>query len=406
LLNSLKKIGFYEVSHFSTLLSGVFFLFCLANFQSLDDVGIFGIWITSSLILSQIGAFGFHNAIASFGVSNFNIDKFAIENFYRKGALYSLIFNFLIAILILAINSRINFIYGDQFLIILIIYIFTISQVKLLVSKNNTLGNPKIVAISNIVKSLSIILLTLLSFIINFHDYSYLKVFLLAEVINFLVMFIFTPKLSLKFQNKIREFSKFLYLKKCSRYAFNNLVFDSSTKVDLIMVSIFLPLNVVGIYTIIMNITEAFFGFSVHKRGEHYEWLLKQFKKSNVKKIKEFIVNNYLRFFLISIPILFSGYIYVYLLTQSINIEIIIALLLNIIGIFSISPLVLFYHVFFSIKMDLLMATIILISLICNIIVTYILIKPLGFVGASIGTCSSFMLMSFLLYKSIFRRLK
>ena len=103
LLNSLKKIGFYEVSHFSTLLSGVFYLFCLANFQSLGDVGIFGIWITSALILSQIGAFGFHNAIASFGVSNLNIDKFAIENFYRKGALYSLIFNFLIAILVFAI---------------------------------------------------------------------------------------------------------------------------------------------------------------------------------------------------------------------------------------------------------------------------------------------------------------
>ena len=51
---------------------------------------------------------------------------------------------------------------------------------------------------------------------------------------------------------------------------------NSSTKVDLIMVSIFLPLNVVGIYTIIMNITEAFLGFSVHKRGEHYEWLLNQ----------------------------------------------------------------------------------------------------------------------------------
>ena len=118
----------------------------------------------------------------------------------------------------------------------------------------------------------------------------------------------------------------------------------------MIMVSILMPINVVGIYTIIMNIAEGFFGFSVLKRGEFYDYLLEQIKNGRAENIKRFFKAQYHKFSLLAVPILIAGCIYLAVASQAIDAVPVIALGLNILGILMISPSILTYNLFFSLK--------------------------------------------------------
>lgn len=399
----IHKIGFFEVSHSSTLVSGVLFVLWISYFISLEAVGIFGIWITASLLLSQIGCFGFNNAITYYGTSNLTTIKGHVKSLHWQGSIYSLIINLIITMICLNLAAHGMLFESIEFALLLALNVAIISQTKLLVARSNVTGNAKIVAVANFIKSASMLMLIFLSFALEFSTNAQLKIFLISEGINCFALLLLTPRIINKDKTKKLQLGLFAYLKNSFGFAINNFIFDATTKVDMIMVSIFMPISIVGLYTIIMNITEGFFGFSVLKRGEFYNYLLEQIKHGRVENIKKFYKVQYHKFCLLAVPIFIAGCIFLAMVSQAIDGVPVIALGLNILGILLISPSILTYNLFFSLKKTGVLTGYISLSIATNIVLNYLLIPLFGIIGASLGTLISFAILALLVNKFIIK---
>ena len=375
----------------------------MSYFISLEAVGIFGIWITASLLLSQIGGFGFNNAITFYGTKNLTTINDYVKSLHWQGSIYSLLINLIIMMICLNLAAHGVLFESFEFALLLALNVAFIGQTKLLVARCNVTSNAKIVAVANFIKSASMLILIFLSFVLDFSTYAQLKIFLISEGINCFALVVLTPKIVIKDKTNKLQLGTFTYLKNSFGFAINNFIFDATTKVDMIMVSILMPINVVGIYTIIMNIAEGFFGFSVLKRGEFYDYLLEQIKNGRAENIKRFFKAQYHKFSLLAVSILIAGCIYLAVASQAIDAVPVIALGLNILGILMISPSILTYNLFFSLKKAKVLTGYISLSIATNIILNYLLIPSFGIIGASLGTLISFVILALLINKYIIK---
>ena len=369
----------------------------MSYFISLEAVGIFGIWITASLLLSQLGGFGFNNAITFYGTKNLTTINDYVKSLHWQGSIYSLLINLIIMMICLNLAAHGVLFESFEFALLLALNVALIGQTKLLVARCNVTSNAKIVAIANLIKSTSMLILIFLSFELDFSTYAQLKIFLISEGINCFALVVLTPKIVIKDKTNKLQLGTFTYLKNSFGFAINNFIFDATTKVDMIMVSSLMPINVVGIYTIIINISEGFFGFSVLKRGEFYDYLLEQIKNGKAENIKRFFKVQYHKFSLLAVPIFIAGCIYLAVISQDIDAVPVIALGLNILGIFMISPSILTYNLFFSLKKAKVLTGYISLSIATNIILNYLLIPSFGIIGASLGTLISFAILALLI---------
>ncbi|MDA8896469.1 polysaccharide biosynthesis C-terminal domain-containing protein [Alphaproteobacteria bacterium] len=372
----------------------------MSYFHSLGAVGVFGIWIAASLLLSQIGVFGFHNAITSFGTKNLSIDLSVVKTAYWAGSLWSVLLNLIIVFVCVFLASQKIVFESIEFGILLGTNIAIIGQTKLLVARcNMTYTNG--VALANLVKSASLLFFIIISFSINFSAYAQLKIFLLAETVNLLALIFLTPRIKVAGEQTVLAFSSFKYLRNSFRFALNNFTFDAMTKVDLIMISIYFPVDVVGIYTIIMNVTEAFLGLATLKRGQYYWEILSMIKHAQEGKIIKFAKTQFANFSIFALPVFASGYTYLVIVSQTIELQTAIALALNILGILLFSPAMLSFNVFFGIKRTQTLTYFLLSALILNLTLNFLLIPILGIIGAALGTFSSFTLLSALINRFI-----
>ena len=391
------NIGIFELSHASTLISGTIFVFWMSHFYTLGAVGVFGVWITASLLLSQIGVFGFHNAITSYGTKKLSIDLSVVKVAYWAGVIWSILVNVIILLVCVIFASQ-NIIFESiEFAILLSINVTVISQTKLLVARCNMTGNAKIVALANFVKSGFLLFFVIISFSVDFSSYAQLKIFLLSEMLSFFALIFFTPRIGVAAEQTVRAFSSLRYLRNSLGFAVNNFSFDAMTKIDLIMVSIYFPIDVVGIYTIIMNVTEGFLGLAIFKRGQYYDKILSMIKHAQEDKIKKFVANQYTNFSMLALPIFIAGNIYLALISIDIEPQPVIALALNILGIIFFSPAMLTYNVFFGLKKARILTYFLFSALTLNITLNFLLIPILGIIGAALGTFFSFTLLSALM---------
>ena len=405
-IKKIQNIDRFELSHASTLISGVIFIFWMSHFYSLGSVGVFGVWITASLLLSQIGVFGFHNAITSYATNNFSTDLSVVKTAHRTGSLWSFLLNVIILVACLSLASQKIIFESNEFALLLVINVSIICQTKLLVARCNVTNNAKIVASANFIKSGSLLFFIIVSFFIDFSSYTQLKVFLFSEITNFLALILLTPKIEVKANQTIRNFSSFEYLRNSFGFAINNFTFDAMTKTDLIMVSLYLPIEVVGIYTIIMNVTEGFLGLAIFKRGQYYDDILSMIKHAQEHSFIEFMKKQYAKFSIIALPIFISGYAYLTLISKAIELQPAIALALNVFGVLFFSPAMLSYNVFLGIKKARILTCFLFSALTLNIISNFLFIPIFGIIGAAFGTFFSFTLLSILINRFILETVK
>lgn len=384
-------------------MSATVFVLWMNYVYSLGAIGVFGIWITASLLLSQISAFGFHNAITSYGTKNLSIDLQGVKTAYWTGSLWSVLLNAIVLFVCVSLAYQKIIIESIEFGILLAVNVAIVCQTKLLVARCNITKNANVVALANLVKSVSLLLFIIISFSISFSAYAQLKIFLLAETVNLLALIFLTPKIKVAGEQTIIGLSSFKYFRDSFRFALNNFAFDTMTKVDLIMVSIYFPIDMVGIYTIIMNVTEGFLGLAILKRGQYYSEILSMIKRAQEEKIIKFVKKQRANFSIFALPVFISGYIYLVLVSQTIELQTAIALALNILGILLFSPAMLCYNVFFGVKRTQTLTVFLFLALTLNLILNFLLIPIMGIVGAALGTFSSFALLSVLINRFILK---
>ena len=137
------------------------------------------------------------------------------------------------------------------------------------------------------------------------------------------------------------------------------------------------------------------------KRGEFTTIFLSKIKNGRAENIKKIFKAQYVSFSLRSI--LIAGCIYLAVASQAIDAVPVIALGLNILGILMISPSILTYNLFFSLKKAKVLTGNISISIATNIILNYLLIPSFGIIGASLGTLISFAILALLINKYIIK---
>ena len=170
----------------------------MSYFISLEAVGIFGIWITASLLLSQIGGFGFNNAITFYGTKNLTTINDYVKSLHWQGSIYSLLINLIIMMICLNLAAHGVLFESFEFALLLALNVAFIGQTKLLVARCNVTSNAKIVAVANFIKSASMLILIFLSFVLDFSTYAQLKIFLISEGINCFALVVLTPKIVIK----------------------------------------------------------------------------------------------------------------------------------------------------------------------------------------------------------------
>ena len=404
----LSKIGLFEIAHGTTLLSGVVLMLWTSRFQGADALGMLGIWLTWSLILSQIGVLGFHNTIISFGSAGKEVSLSSIQLAHKWGAGLSLVICGVIGLVMLLVYHAGLLNISAAFLGLLLVNIVIISQTKMLVARATTLGLKKPIALANLMRAIALALGVVSVFEVRADLFIAIWIWLFAEMVQLvgLLVILRKPTADDRTRQTLAEvnFSFKSYLRRAFASSLTNLANDVNTKVDMIMVSLFLPLEMVGIYTLIMTVSEGFMGFATLKRGEFFTVILGHLKKGGVAELKAFLADQYRWFALLGVPSFVGGVLYMALTLGYLSSEMVISLILTLTGVFLVSPAILMQNLFFTLNKIGVFTGFMLVSVLCNAVLNLTLIPMIGIIGAAVGTCISFGLLAFLIQRSILKQ--
>ena len=404
----LSKLGLFEIAHGITLLSGVVLMFWTGRFQGAEALGVLGIWLTWSLILSQIGVLGFHNTIISFGSAGKDISLAAVQKAHHWGAFLSVVICVFMGLVITVLYQEALLSSSWIFLSLLLVNIAIIGQTKMLVARATTLGLKKPIALANLIRAVALVVGVASAFSVQNDHMIAVQIWLGAEAVQLVSLWLFMFKPSaqkIHDENQVRvDFTFTAFLKKAIASSITNLANDANTKIDMLMVALFLPLEIVGIYTLIMTVTEGFMGFASLKRGEFFTVILDHLKHHRQNSLKQFLVGQYVWFALLGVASFVGGIFYMALTLSTLSAEMVLSLILTMIGVLLVSPAILMQNLFFTLDRVGVFTGFVLISILCNITLNLLLIPMVGMIGAAIGTCLSFAVLALLIQRFILKQ--
>lgn len=378
-----------------------------ALFFSQSQIGTLGVCLSLQFILSQIFGLGFHfSALYYKSVSNSTQQDIycTVNSKLNVTVVAALIGTLLFFSFPFISNIYDNFLLNDFKLNLIVSTVF-IAINKVLFSELNASKKFSTIGILYIVKSIIFLLVMTLMIlkIINFKQYINYQL-LLPE----LIIYLYYAFIVIKHFLKSADFQPFRYFKRDLYFGIKSMwgtiFLEASTKVDVLMLGVFVSPEKVGIYSIISMISDLFLNISTAIRTFINPDITLNFI-SNREKFKNFIMQKIKLSYQILLPIIVCIILSFYVVTNFIpkyyiykeGFIALVSLCLFLALVSGFIPLML---TFGQIGKPNLQSLNFLVLFLANVILNYLLIPLYGIEGASIATG-----LSYLIYTLFFRTL-
>lgn len=399
-------------------LSGVIYILInilILKFYSESILGIFNIAYSIYIIISQLSVFGIHLSTQQY-IPRFYNDK-SKQNVIVSS---SLILVFFISLLFVIIgynfNSFLSELFNSKLLKEYLNYslwgIIFFSLNKVFFSYINGIRQMKHFAYFTLTRFLFMILILIVLIVFKF-DSSYIILILpLTELILFILLLIYTLKRILIFINsETLQFIKihFTFGKKAF---IGNFLLDINSRVDVLMLGLFVADEKVGIYSFVLAISEGILQIPVVFRNNINPIITKSTVLKNVSsKLNSILKKNIFYFYIVISSIcivslaLFPLGLYILQIEENVLTYFYLYLIL-ISGIIISAGYQPFSMVFSQLNKPNIHSLYIFIIFIVNIIGNYIFIILFDVYGAAIGTALSYITQIFVLKFLIFKYCK
>jgi O-antigen/teichoic acid export membrane protein len=256
----------YTLSYFLQGVTSLIVIFFATYFFDTHAVGKLSLIIAFQFFLSQVKAFGLHFS-ALYYCSKNNIQKIEMHHFINVVLMASFF-----SIIFFSIFPYISPLFVENQLLDytahLTVYGFLAACNKVYISNLNANKQFKFLGIIFLIKSLIILTSIGLVYLLNFTFNNYLFfVILIPEFIFFTIYFIHVFK-----HNTLLNINSFSYFfKKDLNFGkksfWGALLFDASSKTDVIMIGMYMDAYTIGVYTFISLFSDIIFQFSTFLRS-------------------------------------------------------------------------------------------------------------------------------------------
>lgn len=267
----------------------------------------------------------------------------------------------------------------------------------------NGLRMMKEFAFFQVIRYLLLIISLLVFLSLSIEGYYLSAIFSVSEIFLFPIMFY-----------RINKFTNFLKAKNWLNWSFKHLIFgfksvfsglitETNTKVDILMIGIFMSDKYVGIYSFASLFIEGYVLLIKVIKDNYNPLFSKLFKKSNnnilkflIKKVK---YQTYLTATIISLFLIFIYFIFINLIFSNNNYyyDSLLPFMILLFGINLSSGYISFHEIFSMANMPSLNTLFMIIFISINVILNLIMIPNFGLKGAAIATALSYLLSSFIL---------
>lgn len=378
-----------------------------ALFFSQSQIGTFGVCLSLQFILSQLFGMGFHFSALyykSVSISNQENMYCAVNSKLNVTVVAVITGTIMFFSFPLLSNVYDNFLLENFKLYIILSTVF-IAINRVLFSELNASKKFSIIGILYIVKSF-VFLLVLTLMILKAIDFKqYINCQLLFPE---LIIYLYYAFVVIKHFSKVKDFQTFRYFKRDLYFGIKSMwgtiFLEASTKVDILILGIFVSPEKVGIYSIISMISDLFLNISNAIRTLINPDITQNFI-NNRQKFNNFIISKVKFSYQILLPIITCIVVSFYIITKFVPKYYIyqqgfFALVLLCMFLALVSGFIPLMLTFGQIGKPNLQSINFFVLFIANVVLNYLLIPLYGIEGASVATG-----LSYLIYVLFFRTL-
>ena len=393
-MNKIQKISldylFFFIGSFFALIANLFL-----GYSSLEDLGLFNKTYAFFIIFGQFFLFSMHENI----VKNLNIEnnrKKYLSNVFCIlfiSTTFCLIFFFIIDRFGLYENLFNNI---DFFLFSLSIPLFTLNKTFFAI-----LNADKKFNLYFFLNNLRPVLIFFILIFLYLNQINISKVFFISEILLLFLNILIYKKYEINISFKCIDKNSF---KKIFNFNFLSLPHSflsySFIRIDIIVLSFFVDLYTLGIYSFATMLVEGIYQLLTMMRDRINPELSKLLNKKiiNLSLYYKIILFNVFIFILIFIFITFVFFpLFSYYSNIDFNLSKNIFIIISI-GLFIFSFSSVFEHIFIMNNQPLYQSIYIIIGNLINIILNILLIKTYGVYGAAIATCLTFSILFLFIY--------
>ncbi|MBN2396286.1 MAG: polysaccharide biosynthesis C-terminal domain-containing protein [Candidatus Atribacteria bacterium] len=389
---------------------GVLFNIIIINFYDSATLGFFNQVYAVFIFLSQISTWGLHLSVQKFIPQFSNISKHT-KLILTSAFTTTFIFSFFITVVVFFFNKIPGRIFNSESVSEGFIYavpgLFLFSLNKLLLSYLNGMRKMIAYAIFNFLRFLFMLLLLITIIIVELQPKFITSIFSIPELLLFGLLLIKTYK-SFGFST-LKRFFLFckIHFRFGSNAALGHIVLDLNSKVDVIILGIFLHDKIVGIYSfaafIVDGLLQLFYVFRTNINPLITDAF---YNKSSIDLeilIKRYLKNFYKFFIVIGIIaiLIYPVFLYVFKIFDFFWLNYLVFSILTI-GCILSSGYIPFQMIFNQVGKPRMQSIFLLIVFITNLILNLVLIPVLGIIGSALATSLTFVVQMFLLKKFTF----
>lgn len=386
--------------------SGLLINFIIAFFYSASGLGIFNQTYAFFVIFSQFASFGIHYSVLKRSAEASG-NKNQSVNVFMGGIFASVFISIVFCYILFLLSNPISKVLDSQLISITLKIIspalIFMSLNKALLSFVNGQDRLKLYAIGNILRYIFMVFSLIILISLNAEIQKVAYIFLIAEVLVTIYAVFITRHYLTKSCPREIYVSSIEHIKFGSKAFLSGLSVELNSRVDVLILAIFVSDSIVGVYSFFALVAEGFYNLFVVVKNIYNPKVTKLIfenkitkLRSQIKKLQKYL---YPLSMLLATIILFFVYLLIPFMPDSnIYLENIYVLFILIFSIFLISGIIPFEIILTLAGRPALQSLQTLLTLILNVSLNFILVPKYFALGAAVATGLSYIFGALILY--------
>lgn len=310
-----KDVSWNMISFIIIGISGILLNILIGRYYGAQFLGTFNLIFAMYILLSQIAVFGIHLSVLKYISHNDDEEELSI---IISSALYLTSFTAIVVTIVsLFLSDFIGFIFSSKLVASSWIYIaiglFFFAMNKVLLNIFNAKREMKFYALTQALRYILALAIMILFIIYNIDGVKLGLLISISEIILFLILL---GKLSkVTYLSSIKAST--LWFKKHYKFGHKSLVggvmTEINTRVDIIVLGVFVSESMVGVYTIALMIFEGFVQLAMVLRNNYNPIISKLFNEKKFNELSSMINKGKNKFYIVMfVLIMISFMIYPY----------------------------------------------------------------------------------------------